>query len=55
MDTDFDNEDENRITLLVHDTKPPFLDGRIVFTKQVCHLRPTRTAVSNVLLMRCTC
>jgi hypothetical protein len=35
VDTDFDNEDENRITLLVHDTKPPFLDGRIVFTKQV--------------------
>lgn len=26
---------EARITLLVHDTRPPFLDGRTVFTKQM--------------------
>jgi len=24
--------DEERVILLVHDLKPPFLDGRIVFT-----------------------
>ena len=29
-----DEEDENRIHLLVHDLKPPFLDGQEVFTKQ---------------------
>ncbi|GJP68323.1 hypothetical protein CLOP_g25047, partial [Closterium sp. NIES-67] len=34
LSTDIDDEDENRVLLLVHDTKPPFLDGRIVFTKQ---------------------
>lgn len=28
-----DAEDEERIHLLVHDIKPPFLDGRQVFTK----------------------
>lgn len=32
---DFDNDDDVRVMLLVHDTKPPFLDGRVVFTKQV--------------------
>lgn len=34
VDTDFDDDQEARVKLLVHNTKPPFLDGRIVFTKQ---------------------
>lgn len=25
--------EEERVALIVHDIKPPFLDGRIVFTK----------------------
>lgn len=25
--------EEDRVILMVHDIKPPFLDGRIVFTK----------------------
>jgi pre-mRNA-splicing factor ATP-dependent RNA helicase DHX38/PRP16 len=28
-------DDENRVILMVHDTKPPFLDGRMVFTTQI--------------------
>ncbi|KAI8957699.1 P-loop containing nucleoside triphosphate hydrolase protein [Daldinia sp. FL1419] len=33
---DFEDEDEGtRVHLLVHDLKPPFLDGRTVFTKQL--------------------
>ncbi|RYP92486.1 hypothetical protein DL770_001352 [Monosporascus sp. CRB-9-2] len=33
---DFDDDDEGtRVHLLVHDLKPPFLDGRTVFTKQL--------------------
>lgn len=36
MDDDFEDDDEGtRIHLLVHDLKPPFLDGRTVFTKQL--------------------
>jgi len=27
--------EENRVMLLVHDIKPPFLDGREAFTKQI--------------------
>ncbi|KAI0012153.1 P-loop containing nucleoside triphosphate hydrolase protein [Xylariaceae sp. FL0662B] len=30
-----DDEEETRVHLLVHDLKPPFLDGRTVFTKQL--------------------
>jgi pre-mRNA-splicing factor ATP-dependent RNA helicase DHX38/PRP16 len=33
---DFEDDDEaTRVHLLVHDLKPPFLDGRTVFTKQL--------------------
>ncbi|XGW13565.1 hypothetical protein V3C99_000129 [Haemonchus contortus] len=35
LSTLFDDEtDENRVNLLVHNIVPPFLDGRIVFTRQ---------------------
>ncbi|OAX83710.1 hypothetical protein ACJ72_01931 [Emergomyces africanus] len=35
-DADFDEDDEaTRVHLLVHDLRPPFLDGRTVFTKQL--------------------
>jgi pre-mRNA-splicing factor ATP-dependent RNA helicase DHX38/PRP16 len=34
VDTDFDDDQEARVQLLIHNAKPPFLDGRIVFTKQ---------------------
>jgi hypothetical protein len=32
---DFDDETENRVTLMVHNIRPPFLDGRIAFTTQM--------------------
>ncbi|PSK60491.1 hypothetical protein B9Z65_641 [Elsinoe australis] len=31
----FDDEDEVRVHLLVHDLRPPFLDGKTIFTKQL--------------------
>ncbi|EEP76974.1 pre-mRNA splicing factor ATP-dependent RNA helicase prp16 [Uncinocarpus reesii 1704] len=35
-DADFeDDEDSTRVHLLVHDLRPPFLDGRTIFTKQL--------------------
>lgn len=34
--TDFEDDDDGtRVHLLVHDLKPPFLDGRTIFTKQL--------------------
>ncbi|KAG5974348.1 hypothetical protein E4U55_008226 [Claviceps digitariae] len=35
MASDFDDEEATRIHLLVHDLRPPFLDGRTIFTKQL--------------------
>jgi pre-mRNA-splicing factor ATP-dependent RNA helicase DHX38/PRP16 len=31
---DFDDDTGKRQHILVHDLKPPFLDGRVVFTTQ---------------------
>lgn len=45
---DFDNDDDVRTMLLVHDTKPPFLDGRVIFTKQV-PLDPPPHCISTYL------
>ncbi|CAI5710794.1 unnamed protein product [Hyaloperonospora brassicae] len=35
VDTDFDDELDARVQIMVHSTKPPFLDGRVAFTTQV--------------------
>ena len=35
MASDFDDEEATRVHLLVHDLRPPFLDGRKIFSKQV--------------------
>ncbi|ETI33310.1 hypothetical protein F443_20007 [Phytophthora nicotianae P1569] len=35
VDTDFDDELDSRVQIMVHSTKPPFLDGRVSFTTQV--------------------
>ena len=34
FDMDFEEETEGRVHLQVHNIVPPFLDGRIIFTKQ---------------------
>ncbi|KIY61252.1 P-loop containing nucleoside triphosphate hydrolase protein [Cylindrobasidium torrendii FP15055 ss-10] len=35
LDLDFEDESESTVHVMVHDLKPPFLDGRTVFTKQL--------------------
>lgn len=35
MASDFDDQEATRVHLLVHDLRPPFLDGRTIFTKQL--------------------
>lgn len=34
VEEDFEEENAAKVHLLVHNIVPPFLDGRIVFTKQ---------------------
>ena len=43
-----DDEDGTRVHLLVHDLKPPFLDGRRVFTKQLDPVPAVRDPQSDM-------
>ncbi|KAM7494881.1 hypothetical protein LguiB_029490 [Lonicera macranthoides] len=51
VQTEFDDEEERRVILLVHDTKPPFLDGRIVFTKQAEPIMPIKDPTSDMAII----
>lgn len=35
IQNEIDQDDDNRVTLIVHDYKPPFLDGKKIYTKQI--------------------
>ncbi|GJQ67978.1 hypothetical protein Trydic_g16727 [Trypoxylus dichotomus] len=48
---DFDEESVDRVHLLVHNIVPPFLDGRIVFTKQPEPVVPVRDATSDMAIV----
>ena len=48
---DFDDEEEARITLIVHDARPPFLDGRTVFTKQADPVMPVKDPTSDLAVV----
>ncbi|KAL4449004.1 hypothetical protein ABPG77_007721 [Micractinium sp. CCAP 211/92] len=51
VDTDFDNDSDVRVLLLVHDTKPPFLDGRFLFTKQKGPVLPLKDSTSDMAVI----
>jgi pre-mRNA-splicing factor ATP-dependent RNA helicase DHX38/PRP16 len=49
FDDDFNDDDEGtRIHILVHDLKPPFLDGKKVFTKQIDPVPAVRDPQSDM-------
>ena len=45
--SDLIEEDEDRVILMTHDIKPPFLDGRIVFTTQMEAVQVVRDPTSD--------
>jgi pre-mRNA-splicing factor ATP-dependent RNA helicase DHX38/PRP16 len=51
VDTDFTNDDDVRVLLLVHDRRPPFLDGSVVFTKQAEPVLPLRDPTSDMAVI----
>ncbi|KAM7274785.1 hypothetical protein ACFE04_016651 [Oxalis oulophora] len=52
LQTDFDDEENvKRVILLVHETKPPFLDARVVFSRQVEPLVPIKDPTSDMALI----
>ena len=48
LDLDFEDESESTVHVMVHDLKPPFLDGRTVFTKQLEPINPVRDPTSDM-------
>uniref|UniRef100_A0A0W0F2G2 Pre-mRNA-splicing factor ATP-dependent RNA helicase PRP16 n=1 Tax=Moniliophthora roreri TaxID=221103 RepID=A0A0W0F2G2_MONRR len=48
VDLDFEDESESAVHVMVHDLKPPFLDGRTVFTKQLDPINPIRDPTSDL-------
>ncbi|XP_068656092.1 pre-mRNA-splicing factor ATP-dependent RNA helicase DEAH7 [Aristolochia californica] len=51
VQTEFEDEEERKVILLVHDTKPPFLDGRVVFTKQAEPVMPIKDPTSDMAII----
>lgn len=51
VDTDFDEENEHRVHLLVHDFKPPFLSGKAVFTKQLEAVQYVKDPTSDMAII----
>ena len=48
---DDDDDQELRTHVVVHDTKPPFLDGRIVFSKQAEPVMPVKDPTSDMAVL----
>lgn len=46
--TEFDNEEDNRVSLIVHHLKPPFLDGRVSFSMQQSTVSTVRDPTSDM-------
>ncbi|KAL8195159.1 UNVERIFIED_CONTAM: Pre-mRNA-splicing factor ATP-dependent RNA helicase PRP16 [Gekko kuhli] len=51
VDEDFEEDNAAKVHLLVHNLVPPFLDGRIVFTKQPEPVIPVKDATSDLALL----
>ncbi|GFR03373.1 pre-mRNA-splicing factor ATP-dependent RNA helicase PRP16 [Trichonephila clavata] len=50
-DEDFEEDNEARVHLLVQNVVPPFLDGRIVFTKQPEPIVPVKDPTSDMAMI----
>ena len=50
IDLDFEDDSEPTVHVMVHDLKPPFLDGRTMFTKQLDPINPIRDPTSDMAL-----
>ena len=48
LDFDFEDDTESMVHVMVHDLKPPFLDGKTVYTKQLEPINPIRDPTSDM-------
>lgn len=50
VDLVFEDESQSAVHVMVHNLKPPFLDGRTVFTKQLDPIDPIRDLTSDMAM-----
>ena len=50
LDLDFEDKTESIVHIMVHNLKPPFLDGKTVYTKQLEPMNPIRDPTSDVAM-----
>ncbi|KAL7425016.1 Pre-mRNA-splicing factor ATP-dependent RNA helicase PRP16 [Cryptotrichosporon argae] len=48
VDMDFEDDQDSKVHVLVHDLRPPFLDGRVAYTKQLEPVNPVRDVTSDL-------
>lgn len=48
VNTTHENEEEQRVHLMIRRLEPPFLDGRVLFTKQTDPIDPIRDATADL-------
>eukprot|EP00624_Nannochloropsis_granulata_P003795 evm.model.NODE_29163_length_12829_cov_16.997583.1 len=51
VDMDFVDEEETRVRLTVHHTKPPFIDGRVTFSKQLTTVSVVKEPTSDMAIL----
>lgn len=51
MNLDFDTDKEERVLLLVHDTKPPFLEGKVFSGKTAGVVLPLKDPTSDMAVI----
>lgn len=50
VDDDFDDDSDSKVHVLVHDLKPPFLDGTVAYTKQLDPINPVKDGTSDMAI-----
>ena len=50
LDLDFEDDSEATVHVIVHELKPPFLDGTTVYTKQLEPINPIRDPTSDLAI-----
>lgn len=50
VDMDFEDDQDSKVHVLIHDLKPPFLDGTIAYTKQLEPINPIRDPTSDLAI-----
>lgn len=48
VDMDFEDDGDSKVHVLIHDLKPPFLDGTVAYTKQLDPINPVRDVTSDL-------